>query len=61
MSDQAPRFFLRVPASYHELTEEEQKAAAVAMWANSMRQLGEDADRLIGERTAQNENPDDGS
>jgi hypothetical protein len=37
------------------MTEDEQKAAAVAMWRAAMTQLGEDADRLVSERTAQDE------
>jgi hypothetical protein len=45
---------------YHEMTEEEQKDAAVVMWREVMTQLGEDAARLMTERVAQDENTDDG-
>ncbi len=62
MSDQGPRFFLRVPVGYHEMSEDEQKDAAMEMWRDVMTQLGEveDAEGLISARTAQDECPDDG-
>jgi hypothetical protein len=59
MSDQSPRFFLRIPAGYFMMTEDEQKAAAVVMWREVMTQLGENPDKLIGDRATQDENPDD--
>jgi len=61
MVDRGRRFFLRLPEHYFEMTEADQKAAALAMWRAAMTQLGEDPDRLISDRdTAQNENTDDG-
>jgi hypothetical protein len=52
---------LRIPAGYFMMTEDEQKAAAVVMWREVMTQLGENPDKLIGDRATQDENPDDGS
>ena len=49
MVDRDRRFFLRVPVGYDQMSEAEQKAAAVAMWADAMVQMGEDPDRLISE------------
>jgi hypothetical protein len=40
------------------MSEAEQKAAAVAMWRVAMAQIGEDPDKLIHNRTAQDENTD---
>jgi hypothetical protein len=40
MSDQAPRFFLRIPAGYHEMSEDGKQAATRAMWADAMVQIG---------------------
>ena len=60
MSNQNQRFLLRIPAGYHEMTEDEQKAAAVAMWREVMTQLGEDANKHISEN-AQDAHTDDGS
>jgi hypothetical protein len=60
MSNQNQRFLLRIPAGYHEMTEDEQKAAAVAMWREVMTQLGEDPDKLTGDRAnAQDDPPDE--
>ncbi len=60
MADRARRFFLKVPPGYVEMTEDEQKAAAVAMWREVMTQLGEDANKHISEN-AQDAHTDDGS
>ena len=60
MSDRQRPFLLRIPAGYFTMTEDERQAATRAMWADAMVQIGEDADRLISERTAQGENSDDG-
>jgi hypothetical protein len=46
---------------YFEMTVDEQGAAAMAIWCESMVQLGEDPDRLIGDRAAQDRNPAKGS
>lgn len=39
------------------MSQDQQEAAAVAMWMEVMRQLGEDADRLVSEN-AKDECPD---
>ena len=49
LSDQAPRFFLRVPAGYFDMTEDEQQAATRAMWREVMTQIGANPDRLVSE------------
>jgi hypothetical protein len=46
------RFFSRIPVGYFEMTEDEQKAAAVEIWQEVMTQLGEDPDKLTGDRAA---------
>ena len=62
MADRDGRFFLRIPADYFDMTEQEQQAATRAMWADTMVQVGEDPDKLVSENaTAQDENSDDGS
>ncbi len=43
------RFFLRVPKHYLDMTQGEQEVAAMAMWRDTMTQLGEDPDRLVSE------------
>ncbi len=57
MADRDRPFFLRIPAGYFDMTEDEQKAAAVAMWREVMTQLGENPDKLVSE-SAQDECPD---
>ena len=43
------------------MAEDEQHAAVMAMWQTAMIQIGEDPDKLTGDRaTAQNEHTDDG-
>ncbi|MGO9963004.1 MAG: hypothetical protein ACLPUG_06190 [Acidimicrobiales bacterium] len=59
MVEQSPRFFLRMPAGYFDMTEDEQQAAVMAMWCDAMVQIGEDPDKLMSARMAQDENPDD--
>jgi hypothetical protein len=55
------RFFLRIPEHYLDMTEADQKAAVLEMWRAAMIQMGEDPDKLTGDRaTAQNEHTDDG-
>jgi hypothetical protein len=44
-----------------EMTVDEQGAAAMAIWCEAMVQLGEDLDRLIGDRVAQDGGPDNES
>ena len=60
MVERDRRFFLRIPEHYFDMTEDEQQAAARAMWRDAMIQVGENPDRLMSERLAQDENPDDG-
>jgi hypothetical protein len=57
MVERDRRFLLKVPPGYFEMTEEQQQAAAVAMWRAAMTRLGEDPDKLVGE-SAQDECPD---
>jgi hypothetical protein len=40
---------LRVPKHYLDMTQGEQEVAAMAMWRDTMTQLGEDPDRLVSE------------
>ncbi len=61
MVERGRRFFLKVPPGYVEMTEAEQKAAAVAMWADAMTQLGEDPDKLTRDHADRDERPGDGS
>jgi hypothetical protein len=58
MADRDRRFFLRVPVGYHEMSEDEQKAAAVAMWRVAMVQMGKDPDKLVSENP-ENDPPDE--
>jgi hypothetical protein len=57
MSDRNPRFLLRIPLDHDQVSEAEQKAAAVALWREAMVQLGEDPDKLVNE-SAQDEHTD---
>jgi hypothetical protein len=60
MSGRDRRFFLKVPPGYFELSQDQQESAARELWAEVMRQLGEDPDTLVSERaTAHDENPDE--
>jgi hypothetical protein len=52
------RFFLKVPPGYVEMSADEQKVAAVAMWREVMAQMGEDPDKLVSEN-AQDDPPDE--
>jgi hypothetical protein len=62
MVDRDRRFFLKVPPSYFEMSQDQQEAAARELWAAAMTQLGEDPATLVSERaTAQDESPDKGS
>ncbi len=49
MVERDRRFFFKVPPGYHEMSEAEQKVAALEMWRDVMTQLGEDPDRLVTE------------
>jgi hypothetical protein len=60
MTDRGRRFFLKVPPGYFEMSQDQQKVAAVAMWRGVMVQMGEDPDKLMTERVAQDECSDDG-
>ena len=61
MADRDRRFVVRIPVDYFTMSEDEQQAATRAMWADAMRQLGEDPEGLISARTAQDENTHNGS
>jgi topoisomerase IA-like protein len=42
MANATPRFFLKLPEGYFDMTPEQQKAAHFAMWQDAMRQMGRD-------------------
>jgi hypothetical protein len=52
------RFLLGIPAGYFEMSEDAQKAAAMAIWREAMAQMGEDPNKLISEN-AKDECPDE--
>ena len=46
------------PAGYHEMTEDEQEAAAIAMWREAMVQIGNGPDGIVTDRaTSQDGDP----
>jgi hypothetical protein len=57
MVDRDRRFFVRIPAGFFTMTEDEQQAATRAMWRETMVQMGEDPYRLVSEN-AKHECPD---
>ncbi len=46
------RFFLQVPASYYDLSKEQQQAARIEMWRDALLQMGDDPDKLMSSATA---------
>jgi hypothetical protein len=42
MTNAPPRFFLKLPEGYFDMTPEEKKAACHVMWQGAMRQMGRD-------------------
>ena len=60
MVDRDRRFFVRIPAGFFTMTEDEQQAATRATWREAMVQMGEDPDKLVNEN-AKDSHTDDRS